>query len=89
MTDYAVTAVWDMDAEGAPPPEDLGRGLATSASYGRLVTTVYVSADDVQEATAEAFERWPGVLAWDKRIIAMAVEVASPTPHFVFGAMGC
>jgi hypothetical protein len=87
MTDYAVTAVWDIDSGNAPEPFP---GLAaTSDSYGRLATTLYLSADNVQEAQAEAFERFSGSFMWETRgLIAMSVKPVSTTPHFVFGAMG-
>lgn len=88
MTDYAISIVWNLDAEDAP--EEVGEA-ATAVSNGCLVTTYHVTAEVALRAYDVAMSR--GLHDLSKAgapavPIGFAVEPASPTPHFLLGAIG-
>jgi hypothetical protein len=84
MTDYAVSIVWDVNAEDAPEEVE---GHATAVSGGHLVTTVYVPAESALRAYDVAATR--GMAALDGALpIGFAIEPTSATPHFMLAAFG-
>ncbi|NUR00413.1 MAG: hypothetical protein HOY79_28945 [Streptomyces sp.] len=84
MTDYAVTIVWDVNAEDGPEEVE---GAATAVSGGRLVTTYYVGAEFPLRAYDVAIASGRVALSGASPI-GFAIEPASPTPHFLLGHMG-
>jgi hypothetical protein len=84
MTDYAVSIVWNVDAEDGPEEVE---GAATAASGGRLVTTFYVPAESALRAYDVAVTRGMAALGGPLPV-GFAVEPTSPTPHFLLGHMG-
>jgi hypothetical protein len=84
MTDYAVTIVWNVDAENGPEEVE---GHATAVSDGRLVTTYYVSTESALRAYDVAATR--GMAALNGALpIGFAIEPTSATPHFMLAAFG-
>jgi hypothetical protein len=84
MTHFAVTIVWDVDAEGEP--EEI-EGAPTAVSHGRLTTTVYLDAPTLPQAAEWAVLKLLNAMA-PSQPLAYAVEPVSATPHFAFGIMG-
>jgi hypothetical protein len=84
MTDYAVSIVWDVNAEDGP--EEI-EGAATAVSGGRLVTTVHVPAESALRAYDVAMSR--GMSALNGALpVGFAIEPTSATPHFMLAAFG-
>jgi hypothetical protein len=84
MTDYAVTIVWNVDAEDI---QEGPEGAATAVSGGRLATTVYVEAESALRAYDGAVARLLPVM--DGALPeGVAIEPVSATPHFLLGHMG-
>lgn len=86
MTDYAVTIVWDIDAEDAPESVE---GAATAVSHGRLATTVYVDAVEPLRAYEGALLALSASMG-EARPYGVAIEPVAEDarPHFMFGGMG-
>jgi hypothetical protein len=92
MTDYAVTMVWECqaDAESAAAAEALQGSpeVALAVSHGRLVTVVYVTADRLFDAPGSAAELLrPLAERWGEPV-ACSTEPTSATPYFLLDHYG-
>jgi hypothetical protein len=90
MTDYAVTIVWDCQADAETAAEALQGTpeVALAVSHGRLVTVVYVNAERPFEAASDAADVLrPLAGRWGEPVACMA-EPVSATPYFVLGHYG-
>jgi hypothetical protein len=86
MTEYAVTIVWDVDAETGVGDLEL-ENVATVVSHGKVLTTVYVESESFlrayESALVDLLQAVDGPLP-----VGMAVEPVTIQPHFMFGAIG-
>jgi hypothetical protein len=90
MTDYAVTIVWDCQADAETAAEALQDSpeVALAVSHGRLVTVVYVTADKPFAAAEEAAELLRPLAGRWGDPVACSAEPTTTTPYFLLGHYG-
>jgi hypothetical protein len=91
MTDYAVTIVWDCQADAVGTAEVLAADspeVVLAVSHGRLVTVVYVTAEAPFEASSNAADALrPFAGRWGEPI-ACTAEPVTANPYFMLATYG-